>query len=86
MESHPDDTGNFVVHYRSRAVVTSGTATIETALFRCHRRASIDAGKYHYRMPLSRWEWVSLVNLIGNKAVISGAIQDDAAVTGVSEN
>ncbi|HQQ96103.1 MAG TPA: lipid-A-disaccharide synthase [Cyclobacteriaceae bacterium] len=80
-----DDTYN-LLHVARAAVVTSGTATLETALFKVPQVCVYKAGWLEYRIAkmLVKVEWVSLVNLIGNKAVISELIQNDATVPGVS--
>ena len=64
------------------AVVTSGTATLETALFRVpqvvvYRTSSISymIGKRVIRVP-----FISLVNLIADKEVVKELIQDDFSI------
>ena len=61
------------------AIVTSGTATLETALFKipqivCYKtsRASYEIGKR-----LVKLKFISLVNLIMDKEVVKELIQDD---------
>jgi lipid-A-disaccharide synthase len=80
-----DDTYN-LLHNARAAVVTSGTATLETALFRVPQVCVYKAGWLEYRIAkmLVKVEWVSLVNLIGNKEVIRELIQDDATIQSVS--
>jgi lipid-A-disaccharide synthase len=61
------------------AVVTSGTATLETALFRVpqvvvYRTSSIS---YSIAKRLIRVPYISLVNLIAEKEVVKELIQDD---------
>ncbi|MFI5154015.1 MAG: lipid-A-disaccharide synthase [Chitinophagales bacterium] len=64
------------------ACVTSGTATLETALFGvpeviCYKGNSIS---YQIARRLIKVKWISLVNLIMNKTVVIELIQDDLTV------
>ena len=64
------------------AVVTSGTATLETALFRVpqvvvYRTSSIS---YAIAKNLIRVPYISLVNLIANKEVVKELIQNDFSI------
>jgi len=64
------------------ACVTSGTATLETALFGvpeviCYKGSSIS---YQIAKRLIKVKWISLVNLIMNKTVVTELIQDDLTV------
>jgi lipid-A-disaccharide synthase len=61
------------------ACVTSGTATLETALFGvpevvCYKGSAIS---YHIARRLIRVKYISLVNLIMDKPVVKELIQDD---------
>ncbi|MGF1556555.1 lipid-A-disaccharide synthase [Paucihalobacter sp.] len=61
------------------ALVTSGTATLETALFKvpevvCYKGSWIS---YQIGKRLVKLEYISLVNLIMNKKVVTELIQDD---------
>ncbi|WP_299223145.1 lipid-A-disaccharide synthase [uncultured Aquimarina sp.] len=61
------------------ALVTSGTATLETALFKvpqvvCYKGNTIS---YHIAKRIINLEYISLVNLIMDKAVVTELIQDD---------
>lgn len=61
------------------ALVTSGTATLETALFKvpeivCYKTSYIS---YHIGKRLINLKFISLVNLIMNKEVVKELIQDD---------
>jgi lipid-A-disaccharide synthase len=61
------------------ALVTSGTATLETALFGipqvvCYKGSPIS---YHIAKRLIRIKYISLVNLIMDKKVVTELIQDD---------
>jgi lipid-A-disaccharide synthase len=62
----------------SAALVTSGTATLETALFRvpeivCYKGSTIS---YHIARRLIKVPYISLVNLIMGKEVVKELIQD----------
>jgi lipid-A-disaccharide synthase len=64
------------------AMVTSGTATLETALFEvpqvvCYRSGWIS---YQIAMRLIKLKFISLVNLIMNKEVVKELIQNDLTV------
>ena len=74
-----EDTYNLLQHARA-AIVTSGTATLETALFRVPQIVVYKAGAMSYR--LAKWvikvEFISLVNLIAGKEVVKEQIQHNA--------
>lgn len=80
-----EDTYNLLSHARV-AIVTSGTATLETALFRVPQVVVYRAA------PLTVWlvkliikvKYISLVNLIAGKDVVKELIQDDANVADIS--
>src|SRR6266496_6784410 len=64
------------------ALVTSGTATLETALFGvpevvCYKGSAIS---YHIGKRLIKVKYISLVNLIMNKLVVNELIQNDLTV------
>lgn len=61
------------------AVVTSGTATLETALFRVPQVVVYRTSflSYHIAKRLIRVPYVSLPNLIADKAVVRELLQDD---------
>lgn len=61
------------------ALVTSGTATLETALFKVPEIVCYKAGKISYEIGkrLIKLKFISLVNLIMNKEVVKELIQDD---------
>jgi lipid-A-disaccharide synthase len=76
-----DQTYDLLSH-ATAAVVTSGTATLETALFRVpqivvYRTSAITYGiaKHLIRVP-----YISLVNLIADKEVVKELIQDDFSI------
>ncbi|MFD2248048.1 lipid-A-disaccharide synthase [Pontibacter ruber] len=73
-----DQTYDLLAHSKA-ALVTSGTATLETALFNvpqvvCYKTSSIsyNIGKMVIKVP-----YISLVNLIAGKQVVTELIQDD---------
>jgi lipid-A-disaccharide synthase len=61
------------------ALVTSGTATLETALFNVPEVVCYKGGKisYHIARKLIKVKYISLVNLIMDEPVITELIQDD---------
>lgn len=61
------------------ALVTSGTATLETALFQVPEIVCYKAGKISYEIGrrLIKLKFISLVNLIMNKEVVKELIQQD---------
>jgi lipid-A-disaccharide synthase len=81
----PEDTYNLLLHSRA-AIVTSGTATLETALFRVPQTVIYKASKSTYRIVklMIKVKFISLVNLIADKEVIKELIQDDANVNSIS--
>jgi lipid-A-disaccharide synthase len=69
----------------SLAVVTSGTATLETALFKvpqvvCYKASRIS---YHIAKKLIKVEYISLVNLIMDRLVVKELIQNDLRVKNI---
>ncbi|HUS01514.1 MAG TPA: lipid-A-disaccharide synthase [Chitinophagaceae bacterium] len=64
------------------ALVTSGTATLETALFEVPEVVCYKAGELSYQIAkrLIKLNFISLVNLIMNKEVIKELIQNDLTV------
>ncbi|OOG71789.1 lipid-A-disaccharide synthase [Algoriphagus sp. A40] len=76
-----------LLHHATAAVVTSGTATLETALFRVpqivvYRTSSVS---YMIAKNLIRVPFISLVNLIAGKEVVKELIQDDFSVEKLRE-
>ena len=68
------------------ALVTSGTATLETALFGvpqvvCYKGSSVS---YQIAKRLVKIKYISLVNLIMDKEVVKELIQDDLTVANVT--
>jgi lipid-A-disaccharide synthase len=61
------------------AIVTSGTATLETALFKvpqvvCYKSSAIS---YHIAKRIIKVKYISLVNLIEDKKIVTELIQND---------
>jgi lipid-A-disaccharide synthase len=68
-----------LLHHSKAAIVTSGTATLETALHRvpqvvCYKTSTIS---YTIAKRLVKLKYISLVNLIMNKPVVTELIQQD---------
>lgn len=90
LRSHPrvkwiaDDTYN-LLHTASAAVVTSGTATLETALFRVPQVCVYKAGWLEMQIgkAVVQVKHISLVNLIAGKEVIRELIQEAASVEAI---
>ncbi len=61
------------------ALVTSGTATLETALFNVPQVVCYSGNKlsYHIARKLVKVDYISLVNLIRNKKVVTELIQEE---------
>jgi lipid-A-disaccharide synthase len=80
----PEDTYNLLLNSRA-AIVTSGTATLETALFRVPQVVIYKASASTYRIVklMIKVQFISLVNLIAGKEVIKELIQDDANVASI---
>jgi lipid-A-disaccharide synthase len=81
-----EDTYNLLLN-SSAAIVTSGTATLETGLFRVpqivvYKTSALSywPAKFVIKVP-----FISLVNLIAGREVIKELIQDKATVTNVSD-
>jgi lipid-A-disaccharide synthase len=81
-----EDTYNLLLNSRA-AIVTSGTATLETALFKVPQVVIYKASATTYRLVklMINVSFISLVNLIAGKEVIRELIQDEANVTAVGE-
>ena len=64
------------------AMVTSGTATLETALFKVPQIICYKGGKISYEIAkrLIKIKYIGLVNLIMNKEVVKELIQDELNV------
>jgi lipid-A-disaccharide synthase len=74
-----EDTYNLLLH-SSAAIVTSGTATLETALFKVPQVVVYKANTLSYWIArrLIKVSFISLVNLIAGKQVVKELIQTDA--------
>jgi lipid-A-disaccharide synthase len=74
-----EDTYDLLQH-ASAAIVTSGTATLETALFRVPEIVvyRTDALSYSVARKVVRVKFISLVNLIAGKEVVKELIQNEA--------
>jgi len=81
-----EDTYNLLLH-SSAAVVTSGTATLETALFRVPQVVVYKANPVSYWLAkqLIKVDFISLVNLIAGKEVVKEMIQSKANAENVSQ-
>ncbi|RAV99914.1 lipid-A-disaccharide synthase [Pseudochryseolinea flava] len=80
-----EDTYNLLEHAKA-AIVTSGTATLETALFKVPQIVVYKANKISYWLAkkLISVQFISLVNLIAGKEVVKEMIQHEANVESVS--
>jgi lipid-A-disaccharide synthase len=81
-----EDTYNLLLHARA-AVVTSGTATLETALFEVPQVVVYKATWLSYQVArrLIRVPYISLVNLIAGEEVVRELIQDKLTPDVLSE-
>lgn len=68
------------------ALVTSGTATLETALFKVPEIICYKGGKISYEIAkrLIKIKYIGLVNLIMNKEVVKELIQDELTVKNIT--
>jgi len=80
-----EDTYNLLLHAHA-AIVTSGTATLETALFRVPQTVVYKAGVLSYSLAkmVIQVEYISLVNLIAGKEVVKELIQSEASAEKIS--
>jgi lipid-A-disaccharide synthase len=71
-----------LLSHASAAVVTSGTATLETALFKVPQVVVYKAGNLEYAIAskVVKVDYISLVNLIAGKEVVKELIQQEATV------
>lgn len=81
-----EDTYNLLLN-SSAAIVTSGTATLETGLFRVPQIVVYKAGPLSYFAAklVVKVQFISLVNLIAGREVIRELIQGEATVDNVSD-
>ncbi|WP_143961821.1 lipid-A-disaccharide synthase [Litoribacter populi] len=75
-----------LLHHATAAIVTSGTATLETALFRVPQVVVYKTSGISYAIAkrLIKVPYISLVNLIAEKEVVKELIQGDMNVDRVS--
>ena len=80
-----EDTYNLLRHAHA-AIVTSGTATLETALFRVPQIVVYKAGRLSYAVArmVIKVEFISLVNLIAGREVVKEMIQQEANADSIS--
>lgn len=80
-----EDTYNILLHANA-AIVTSGTATLETALFKVPQMVVYKAGGMSYALAkmVIKVPFISLVNLIAGKEVVKELIQRDASLSKIS--
>ncbi len=71
-----------LLSHASAAIVTSGTATLETALFKVPQVVVYKAGNLEYAVAskVVKVDYISLVNLIAGKEVVKELIQQEATV------
>ena len=76
-----------ILHHARAAVVTSGTATLETALFEVPQIVTYRMSPITYQIArrVIRVPYISLVNLIANRAVVPELIQRDFNAERITE-
>ncbi len=76
-----------LLHHANAAIVTSGTATLETALFRVPQVVVYKTSGISYSIAkrLIKVPYISLVNLIAEQKVVNELIQSDYNVSKVAE-
>ncbi|MFT4031427.1 MAG: lipid-A-disaccharide synthase [Siphonobacter sp.] len=76
-----------LLHIAHAALVTSGTATLETALFNVPQVVCYEASVLTYQIVkrLIRVPYISLVNLIANRQVVRELIQNDFTPSHIQE-
>ena len=81
-----DSTYDLLAHAHA-AIVTSGTATLETGLFKVPQLVVYKATPIEYAIGsrLVKVDHISLVNLVANKAVLKEYIQHEANIENVSQ-
>ncbi|MDH5597649.1 MAG: lipid-A-disaccharide synthase [Cyclobacteriaceae bacterium] len=80
-----DDSYN-ILNNATAAVVTSGTATLETACFNIPQVVVYKAGflSYHIGKAVIKVNYISLVNLIADKPVVKELIQHDVEINTIN--
>ncbi len=78
VQLHQDGMGS-LLNISKAALVTSGTATLETALYEVPQVVCYKSGALSYRIAkrLIKVPYISLVNLISNKEIVKELIQSD---------
>ncbi len=81
-----EDTYNLMAHSQA-AIVTSGTATLETALWNVPQVVAYKSGwlNYHIAKWVIKVEYISLVNLIADRLVLKELIQNDVNAAQISD-
>ena len=76
-----------ILSLASAALVTSGTATLETALFKVPEVVCYKGGRISYEIAkrVIKLDYISLVNLIMNKEVVKELIQNDFNTSSVKK-
>jgi lipid-A-disaccharide synthase len=76
-----------LLSHADAAIVASGTATLETALFQVPQVViyKVNAITYQIAKLVIKVKWVSLVNLIANKEIVKELLQHDASVSTISQ-
>ncbi|WP_338813901.1 lipid-A-disaccharide synthase [Bernardetia sp. Wsw4-3y2] len=76
-----------LLSHADAAIVASGTATLETALFEVPQVViyKVNAITYQIAKLVIKVKWVSLVNLIANKEIVKELLQHDANVETISQ-
>jgi len=76
-----------LLHYAHAAIVASGTATLETALFKVPQVVVYKGGAISIAIArmLVKIKFISLVNLIVNKKIVTELIQEDCNTQKVNE-
>jgi len=72
-----------ILSMSTAALVTSGTATLETALFKVPQVVCYKAGSFSYQIAkrIIKLKYISLVNLIMDREVVKELIQNDFTAT-----
>lgn len=75
-----------ILFHAKAAIVTSGTATLETALFKVPQMVCYRAGRLNYLIAkkIITLKFISLVNLIMDQKVVEELIQDRCSVTQIT--
>lgn len=76
-----------LLSFAEAALVTSGTATLETALFNIPEVVCYRAGRFSYHLvkALIKIKFISIVNLIMDKQVVKELIQNELTVRNITD-